>query len=266
MAVLEWDRVAERLYEAGLDRGVLFLADGRAVPWNGLIAIEERTPREVQEYYIDGVKYLQTLILGDFAANLRAFTYPDEFDEVNGVVAVVEGLSYHDQPPKSFNLVYRTRIGNDVDGLDHGYRIHILYNVMVVPEQLMFQTLGEEVSPNEFSWNLAATPSMTAGRRPTAHISIDSRETDPLRLEAIERTLYGSETSDPLLPPLSEFTTFFEQYNALTIIDNGDGTFTAIDPADQYITMLDSETFEITADGAEPIDADTYFLSTTTPE
>lgn len=266
MTALTWDQVGDRLYETGIDRGVLFLHDGRSVAWNGLRGVEEQNERSLQEYYIDGVKYLQTQILGDYSAKLKAFTYPEEFDEVNGVVEVVEGLSYHDQPPKSFNLVYRTRIGNDVDGVDHGYRIHILYNVMAIPDPTGYESVQETVSPIEFSWSLSAVPSVIAGHRPTAHISIDSRNTDPLRLDAIERTLYGSDTSEPFLPPMADFTTFFEAYNALTIIDNGDGTFTAIDPADTYISMLDPETFEITADGAEPIDADTYFLSTTTPD
>lgn len=239
--------------------------DGRSAAWNGLTSVEESPNREIQDFYLDGVKYMQSQYAGDFSASLKAFTYPDEFDEVNGVVEVLPGLSYHDQPAKSFNLSYRTKVGNDVDGVDHGYKIHILYNVMAVPDSTSFGTADEGVQLSEFGWKLSGIPKIIAGRRPTIHISIDSRKTDPVRLAEIEGVLYGTATNDPYLPPIDDFTEAFEFFDSLIIVDNGDGTWTGIDLADQYVTMTDPTTFSITADGAVYLDSNTYELSTTNP-
>lgn len=263
MAELVWGPVGERLFEAGIDRGVLYLHDGRVVPWNGLTGVEESDDREVKPFYMDGVKYLQAQTSGDFSAKLKAYTYPDEFDEVNGVKEVLPGLSYHNQPSKSFNLSYRTKIGNDVDGVNHAYKIHILYNVMVVPDSISFQTLGDSVDPSEFSWTLNATPAIFPGVRPTAHLSIDSRNVDPVQLAAIESVLYGSAEGDPVLPPPNEFAAFFNAYDSLTILDNGDGTWTAIDPSDRFITRTDPTTFDMVGVNAFYVDAVTYDLSNT---
>lgn len=236
------------------------------MPWNGLSGVEDApTGTDVQAFYLDGVKYLQTQSPADYSGKLKAFTYPEEFDEILGIEEVVQGLSYHDQQQKSFGLSYRTRIGNDTDGVDHGYRIHVLYNLLAVPDSTSFDSVNNSPAPAQFSWALSGTPPLLTGRRSTVHISIDSRRTDPQRLEGIESVLYGTDTTAPVLPELDDFTVYFEQYDALTIVDHGDGTWTAIDPADAYVTMTDPTTFSITADGAIPIDTDSYTLSTTEP-
>lgn len=265
MAPLAWDQPGSHRYEAGVDRGVLFLPDGRAVAWNGLLGVEDSTSRESNSYYMDGVKFLERQIPGPFAATLRAFTYPEEFNEVNGVVPVHDGFYYHDQNPQSFSLCYRTRIGNDLDGTDHGYRLHLLYDVMANPASSSFQTIADDLQPSEFSWALSSTPPTPTGYRPTTHISIDSTETDAARLGAIEQLLYGSETEDPRLPPPDELADLFEMYNSLVITDNGDGTWTASDLTNTYITMVGPDEFEIVGADATYVDADTYDISTTTP-
>lgn len=265
MTALVWDKPGERLYQTGVDRAVLYLQDGRAAAWNGLTSVDEEPNKELQEFFMDGVKYLQSQYAGDFSASLKAFTYPDEFDEVNGVEEVLPGLSYHDQASKSFSLTYRTKIGNDLDATDYGYKIHILYNVRAMPDTASFGTLAESVKPVEFGWKLSGVPKIIAGHRPTIHISIDSRKTDPSHLAAIEKVLYGSDTNDPYLPEIDELTTAFQFADSLIVVDNGDGTWTAIDLSDQYITMTDPSTFSITAAGAVPVDADSYDLSTTNP-
>src|SRR4249919_1508684 len=123
------DRTGERFYESGVDRGVLYLHDGTVAVWNGITDVEESSTTEVKSSHLDGVKYLETLLPGDFEGKLKAITYPDEFDQVNGQTQVAPGLTYYNQPPKSFNLSYRTKVGSDLDA-DYGYVIHILYNVV----------------------------------------------------------------------------------------------------------------------------------------
>lgn len=208
MTALVWDNPGERVYQTGVDRGVLFLQDGTAVPWNGLTSIEDNTSKEVFDYYLDGVKYLEYSSPGDFSATLKAFTYPVEFDSVNGILRSPPGLRIHDQPAKTFSLSYRTQIGDDLEGLDAGYLIHLIYNVIANPDAQELATLNESPTPTEFSWVLSARPVTGAGNwRPTAHVSIDSRDVTAELLQAFEDTLYGSVSADPSLPAMSDLPT-----------------------------------------------------------
>lgn len=264
MTPLVWDQPGEKRFQSGVDRGVLYLHEGIAVPWNGLKEVEEDSSSELKEFYLDGVKFLQNLIPGDFSGKLTAFTYPDEFDSVNGIASVAPGLSYHNQRPKSFGLSYRTRIGNDLEGADHGYKIHMLYNLMANPDALNFVTSNEDgFEPQEFSWTLTGTPVKPSEHRPTIHISIDSTKTDPDILQFLEGNLYGTDVSEAYLPTVQEIAELFGYFGALIIVDHGDGTWSAIDQAETYITMLDSTTFQIDDVDAVYLDADTYEVSST---
>lgn len=265
MTALVWDDVGERVYQTGIDRGILFLNDGTAVAWNGLTSVEEDSTSEVKSYYLEGVKFLQNLIPGDFEGKITAFTYPEEFDEVNGLSSISPGLDIYDQPASSFNLVYRTKIGNDLSP-DFGYKLHILYNVIANPDNVSYDTLDDSgVSPVEFGWSLSGTPTKLVGFRPTVHISIDSTQTPPDVFRVLEDILYGTETADPRLPSMSEIAGYFGYLQELIIVDHGDGTWTAIDAADNYITMLDPTTFQIDNADATYLDPDTYTISSTSP-
>jgi hypothetical protein len=264
MAVLVWDKIGERIYQTGIDRGVLYLHDNTVVPWNGLIRIEESSSPELKSFFLDGVKFLTSLTPGDFLGKLKAYTYPDEFDSVNGIANPAPGLSYYEQPPKSFNLAYRTRIGNDVDGQDHGYKIHILYNIFATPESLSFETMQEsQISPIEFGWSLTGTPPKFDKFKPTVHISMDSIRTPPIIWKILEDKLYGTATTEPKLPSIQEINKIFGFLGALVIIDNGDGSWTAFDESETYITMIDPTTFQIDNADATYLNADTYEISST---
>lgn len=262
MTELVWDQIGERFFETGVERGVLYLPDNVVIPWNGLVSIEETITRESQSYYLDGVKYLEHQVLGEFAGKLKAFTYPDEMDEVTGIVEFATGAFLHDQKPKSFALSYRTLIGNDVDGTDHGYRIHVIYNLLAIPDAAIFESLSNAVKATEFSWTLTATPENVPGYRPTAHISFKSTDIDPDVLSTIEALLYGSEVANPLLPSLAEFVALIETDTTISIVDHGDGTWSAIGP-EENISMLDPTTFQIVGADATYLDPDTYEISTT---
>jgi hypothetical protein len=264
MTVLVWDQIGERIYQTGVDHGVLYLNDGTVAAWNGLIDIEEASNSELKSFYLDGVKYLENLSATDFVGKLKAFTYPDEFDTVNGIANVAPGLAYYEQSPKSFNLSYRTRVGNDLEGMEFGYKIHILYNIIAKPEANSYETFKDSgVQPIEFAWSLTGIPQKVFGARPTVHISIDSRNTPPDILQIIEGKLYGTATSDPSLPSIIEIGEYFGYLGALLIVDHGDGTWTAIDESDTYITMIDTTTFQIDGADATYLDADTYEISST---
>lgn len=199
MTALEWDKVGERFFETGVDRGVLYTTNGAAAAWNGLTNVQENTTGEVKSYFMDGIKYLDHHVPGSYSAKLEAFTYPDILDELTGVAAYVPGVYLHDQAARIFHLSYRTGVGNDVDQ-SLGHKIHIVYNVMALPSSSGLSTIGENVDPAKMSWDLTGTPPQMFGVRPTAHISLHTLTIDPDLLADLEGMLYGTAGIDPTLP------------------------------------------------------------------
>jgi hypothetical protein len=262
MTQLMWDVVGERKFKSGIDRGVLYSGETRlGVAWNGLVTVEERSDEAAAPLYQDGIKYLDSEIMGNFSATIKAFTYPDEFEQYEGLRAITTGLGVHDQPSKRFFLTYRTKMGNDVDGSDHGYQIHLLYNLTVVSADKPYTTLAEKTVPMLFNWSIFGVPEIIDGFRPTAHIILDSTEITPGRLGQIEDILYGTEDTPPRMPTIEEILEIAISY-LITIIDHGDGTWSAIGP-DELITMLDANTFQITEANAIYLDPDTYTITDT---
>lgn len=208
MTALTWDKPGDRYYQTGVDRGVLYLPDGTAIAWNGITSVEDTANSTLTSYYMDGVKYLDEISPGDFSGVLKAYTYPEEFEAVQGK-EISAGLYFHDQPPKQFSLSYRTKVGNDLDGLEYGYKLHVLYNLVANPASSSFASKAASVTPIEFSWTLSATPPAMSHHRPTAHISLDSTGVSPEILTEIENSLYGTPTSDPALLQPSDIATLF---------------------------------------------------------
>jgi hypothetical protein len=264
MTAVVWDQIGTRFYESGVDRGVLYPPDGNGVPWNGLISVNEVVAGvEGSPIYFDGVKYADDIVPGEFSASLKAYTFPDEFLECEGILEVANGLFVGNQQPLRFGLSYRTMVGNDVDGEEQGYKIHILYNLIATPSEKNYQSLSADSTPTEFEWTITAIPDVIAGFRPSAHLIFDSRKTSPLLLQDIETTLYGNEVDAPTLPSMSTITSFIDSWVIIRITDNYDGTWTASGP-DSLITMLDGTTLQITNANAEYSDANTYTIANLT--
>lgn len=200
MTTLVWDQVGERRYETGIDRGVIYLKDGSSVPWNGLTSVVESQSRDIQSYYIDGIKYLDYSSPGAYSAKLQAFTYPDELDVVLGNGNFAPGVVVHDQKADRFNLSYRTRLANDIQGTDFAYKIHIVYNVTASPGDADYETLSSSVTAKDLAWDLRGVPNQMFGIRPTCHISLNSRTLDPVKLADLEALLYGTVSVNPALP------------------------------------------------------------------
>lgn len=202
MTALVWDAQGDKVYETGLDHGVLYLEDGRGVPWNGLISCDDRSTNTVTPLYWDGVKFNDIVVVGDFSGSIKAYTYPDEFMEFEGVQEVNNsGLFVTGQRPKTFGLSYRTRIGNDVTQ-NLGYKIHILSNLTAVPSNKAFKTNTATMSAIEFEWLLTAIPTHIPGFQPTPHLIFDTSKSTPEMIEDLEAILYGTDTTDPELPSL----------------------------------------------------------------
>jgi hypothetical protein len=260
MPKLEWDKPGDREFQTGVDRGVLYLPNGRAVSWNGLTGVDEKFDIEMKTYYQDGVKYLDHQVMGDYSATLKAFTYPDEFEQCIGLATRGSGLVFHDQKPTSFGLSYRTMLGDDLEGLELGYVIHILYNLRAVPGDISYTSIGKDVSPIEFSWTVSGTPEAASGHRPTAHVSINSTNLDFGMIQTIEDILYGTDIDVPYLPSLAELIDTID--NPVSIIDNGDGTWTAIGGA-SAVSLLSDTVFQVKGIPVNYIDRYTYQIETT---
>jgi len=221
MTRLSWGLAGERYYEAGVDRGVLYPRTSPGVPWNGLIAVNQKSNASAPTpYYQDGVKYFTSQTLDDFSATLEAYTYPDEFEELDGNHAQGDGLFITSQPRKFFDLSYRTKIGNDLKGLEEGYKIHLVFNALATPSDQSYRSVGESPDLTTFSWDISTVPAQIPGYRPTAHLVVDSTKTSYGLMRAIEDMIYGSDNTSPYLPPAAEIVAMFNEWELLVIEPN----------------------------------------------
>ena len=221
MSKIVWDQTGERLYETGVDRGVLYLVGSTGAydtgfAWNGLTAVTESpSGAEATDLYADNIKYLSMRSAETFGATVEAYTYPDEFAECDGSATLATGVQIGQQSRKTFGLCYRTQIGNDVDLNDHGYKLHLIYGCSASPSERAYATINDSPEAITFSWELTTTPVNVSGLKPTACVTIDSTKADPECLAALEEILYGKDAGaegtpaavEPRLPLPDEIKT-----------------------------------------------------------
>lgn len=198
MSKLVWDKTGERYYETGVKNGVLYIPTegvySKGVAWNGLTAVTESpSGAEATALYADDMKYLSLYSAEEFGATIEAYTYPDEFAQCDGSAELTKGVSIGQQTRKTFGLCYRTTVGNDTDGNDYGYKLHMIYGCMASPSEKAYATINDSPEAITFSWEVTTTPVSVAGFKPTASITIDSTKADPTKLAALEDILYGKD-------------------------------------------------------------------------
>lgn len=210
MPRLTWNSIGDRFYEIGIDRGVLYTDGNPGVAWTGLISVSESpTGGEAKPYYIDGVKFLNVSSAEEFEATINAFYKPLEFGVCDGTASIQNGLFVTQQSRKQFGLSYRTKLGNDVAGSDHAYKIHLIYNALAAPSERNNSTMGDSVEPTSYSWPITTLPPSITGYKRTAHLVIDSRFTDPSLLTDVEDILYGDDVNPARQPSPDELITIF---------------------------------------------------------
>lgn len=205
MAKLEWDLTGERLYETGVDHGVLYIPTAgeydTGYAWNGLTTVTESpTGAEASPQYADNIKYLNLVSAEEFGATIEAFTYPEEFGECDGTAAPKVGVILGQQTRKTFGLSYRTKIGNDVEGDALGYKLHLVYGCLAAPTEKAYATVNDSPEAAAFSWAITTTPVAVTGFKPTSLIVLDSTKVSAANMTAIETVLYGGAAAEPSLP------------------------------------------------------------------
>ena len=206
MSKLVWDNAGERLYETGVQKGVLYVQGEngtypKGVAWNGLSSVSENpSGAEATAIYADDIKYLNLMSAEEYGATIEAYMYPDEFAECDGSVAVTEGVYIGQQTRKAFGFCYRSTIGNDTKGNDYGYKLHLVYNALAAPSEKTYSSINDSPEVDPMSWEISTTPVPVTGHKPTATLTIDSTKVDAEKLAALEAILYGTEEAEARLP------------------------------------------------------------------
>lgn len=224
MSKLKWDEVGKRLYETGVDKGVLFPYDtandgyGKGVAWNGLTGVTESpSGAEATALWADNIKYLNLYSAEEFGATITAYTYPEEFAVLDGSAEIADGVRIGQQSRGMFGLAYTSKLGNDTENAKHGYKIHLIYGAKASPSERAYGTINDSPEAIEFSWEVTTTPVEVTGFEPTAILTIDSTKVDATKLAAFEAILYGTDgdstaspavaATDPRLPLPDEVVT-----------------------------------------------------------
>lgn len=212
MSKLVWDQISEKLYETGVDRGVVYPQENGAYPkgaaWNGLMGVSlSPSGAEASPLYANNRKYLNLVSVEELDFTIKAYTYPDEFAACDGSGEVVPGVYVRQQKRKTFGFSYRNLIGNDTDGTAYGYRLHLIYGAIAAPSEQEDNTVNDSPEAKEMSWECKTTPIDMAGFEPTSHIEIDSTKVDAEKLKALEAILYGDGDTEARLPLPDEVAT-----------------------------------------------------------
>jgi len=216
MTRLNWAVIGDRVFESGIDRGVLYADGNVGVPWIGLVEVnQESSGGDAKPHYLDGIKISNRASPEEFEATIDAITYPLEFERCDGTYRGDNGLRVTQQRRRPFCMSYRSKVGNDVVGIDLGYKINVLYKLRAEPSVHGYKTLTDSSEPQTFSWKVSTRPAQISGYRPTSHFIFDSRDVPAELLETLEDLLYGSETSVPTLPTPGELVFLFDSYNDL---------------------------------------------------
>lgn len=215
MVMLKWDQVSEKVYETGVDRGVLYIPNNTGAystgfPWNGLISVSESpSGAESNKQYADNQVYLNLTSAEEFSATVEAFTYPDEFAQCDGSAELAAGVFIGQQRRKAFGLAYRSLIGNDVESTDYGYKLHLVYGGLAAPTEKAYTTVNDSPEAITFSWEISTTPVDVPGHKPSATLTIDSTKVDPGKLADLEAILYGTAGVDARMPLPEEIIAIF---------------------------------------------------------
>lgn len=220
MSRITWDALGERLYEVGLDHGVLYLPDStddftNGIPWNGLTKVTDPVlQRNSNGLYSGNYKVRNAYDPGEYTGTIEAFTYPDEFEQCIGSEEYYPGVFFTRQGITRFGLSYRSLVGNDSEGLDRGYKIHLLYNLEIVKHDRTYTSINDSIDPSPLTWDYESFPHFPedSDRDPVYHIVMDSTKLPKMYMQHLEEVLYGTASTVPRLPTPDEISEEYYYY------------------------------------------------------
>ena len=210
MAKLEWDKTGEKTYETGVSKGVLYVQDGsgaygKGVAWPGLSKVDESpSGAEPTKLYANNGVYVTLMSAEEYTYTIEAYDSPEEFDECDGTKEVAKGITIRQQDRTPFGFCYRTEIGNDTEGTNHGYKLHLVYGCKASPSSKSHETVNDSPSADTLSWEVNTTPVAVDGFKPTAVVEIDSTTVTKENMQKIEDKLYGTASEEATLPSSAE--------------------------------------------------------------
>lgn len=212
MAMIEWDKESERLYETGVSKGAIFVYDdgkyGKPEAWNGLTSVSESpSGAEATKLYADDMQYLNMYSAEELGATIEAYMYPEAFEKCDGTAQPVAGMSIGQQARKTFGFAFETVVGNDTDGNAYGKKLHILYGCKASPSEKSYSTINDSPEAITFSWTITTTPvvaTINGTEYKTASIIVDSTKVGKEKFEALEALVYD-DTKD--MPTINEVYT-----------------------------------------------------------
>lgn len=266
---LEWGKVGERTYEQGVDRVVVYLDDGTAVPWSGVVSITESKNVNASAVYFDGNKVNSIVETNSYSASISAITYPDEVSILEGNERINHGIYLTNQYARPFSMSYRTGVGDDINGMFSNYKIHILFGLMLTPANKDYVSINNEPSVMTFEWDISSIPPEVGNYRPTSHITLDENQMPEALKDAIYLSLYGDGTNPPEFSTVEDLIDQILAYSFWNIVDNNDGTFDATPFNTEDLELVNPSAVEGDADydlyrmdnvDIEWLDDDTYLL------
>lgn len=255
MVAISWGTLGSRVYNSGVDRGVIYPKNSPGVSWSGLVSVEEDETGIIEPYYLDGVKYMDFVATQDFTATVNAFTYPDAllpYIVVPGVNTIKYG--------GVFDFCYRTLVSSDQ--ADLGYRLHLVYNATLTPMQFQHSTRGADTGLEAFSWKLTTREEPVPNAKASSHLVVDSRSINSAALKLLEDQLYGTPNFAPFMPRPDEVKEIALSTAGFAVVDHGNGRWSFFGP-DSAIQMLDDTTFQINWSSLTYSDANTYTVTST---
>ena len=248
MSKIKWDETGERLFETGVENGALFVQDNsgtyeKGVPWNGLTNVSENPEGgEVTTLYADDVAYLDLISVEKYKYTIEAYSSPVEFDACDGTANIAKGVTIGQQSRKKFGFAYKSRIGNDIEGSDFGYKLHIVYNSLASPSERSHATINDSPEEETLSWSASSTAVNVAGNKPTSTVVINSTTADPAKLAILENILYGKDNELTKTEPRNWSTDY-----------------------KKYYTKSEDSFVAVTGDSAPPWEENKYYDEATEP-
>ena len=223
MSKLAWDQVGEHFYHTGDDHAVVYPYNSTTkkydagYAWSGITGVTE-SPSGAEEtpLYADNIKYLSLRSAEEYGQTVTAYAYPEAFAELDGTKKT-NGVRIYQQARKAFGMSYRSIIGNDTDGNDAGYRLHMVYGLTASPSERSFTTVNDSPEGIEFSWEMQGIPVAVKNAKPTCLVTIDSTDleggVENANWKWLEGKLYGTDDTYTEFEgeSFAEGTTYYEK-------------------------------------------------------